>query len=32
VLGYGSIDAANKTDNGIIDTWAELQFELFSIE
>lgn len=31
VLGYGNIEAANKTDDGVINTWAELQFELFNI-
>lgn len=32
VLGYGCIDAANKTDNGTIDTWYELQYELFNLD
>ena len=29
VLGYGCIEAANKTDNGKIDTWYELQCALY---
>ena len=29
VLGYGFIEAANKTDNGKIDTWYELQCALY---
>ena len=29
VLGYGNIEAANKTDNGKIDTWYELQCALY---
>ena len=29
VLGYGNIEAANKTDNGMIDTWYELQCALY---
>ena len=29
VWGYGNIEAANKTDNNIIDTWYELQCALF---
>lgn len=29
VWGYGNIEAANKTDNGKIDTWYELQCALY---
>lgn len=29
VFGYGCIEAANKTDNGKIDTWYELQCALY---